>query len=469
MKCKYCGQELPEGVRLCPDCGKDNASVPEQEDAVIVPAEDMVLAGEPGAEEEVAASPEVKKMKRIAIASGCIAVLAVLALVLFFVLRAGGNSEAPTQPSSQTQPTKAPFEAVSYTVSDSDAIAKADVVVATLGDAKLTNGELQIYYQMQFVEFVQQYGMYLSYFGLDYKKPLDEQECALKEGYSWQQYFLETALEVWRGNQALAMQAKENNFQMASEYRQQLDALEGNMAEMAAEYGFDSADALLKAQCGANTTIADYRSYMETYFMGSLYYEQCYENLHQPTREELDAYFQANKEKLEANGIKQDGTYSIDVRHILIQAAGTENEDGTITFTDAEKAATAKAKAEEILNTWLENPTEEHFSELAKEHTADGNGDDGGLYEGVTPGQMVASFNDWCFDESRKAGDYGIVETRFGYHIMFFSQRGEEVWLTKTRSAYLQEEAQRLVNAALDAYEFEATYENIALVYVDMT
>jgi hypothetical protein len=33
---------------------------------------------------------------------------------------------------------------------------------------------------------------------------------------------------------------------------------------------------------------------------------------------------------------------------------------------------------------------------------------------------MVAPFEDWCYDESRKAGDYGIVETDFGYHIMFF-------------------------------------------------
>ena len=33
---------------------------------------------------------------------------------------------------------------------------------------------------------------------------------------------------------------------------------------------------------------------------------------------------------------------------------------------------------------------------------------------------MTAAFNDWCFDESRKPGDHGIVETSFGYHIMYF-------------------------------------------------
>ena len=33
---------------------------------------------------------------------------------------------------------------------------------------------------------------------------------------------------------------------------------------------------------------------------------------------------------------------------------------------------------------------------------------------------MVTEFNDWCFDESRKPGDHGIVETSYGYHLMYF-------------------------------------------------
>ena len=33
---------------------------------------------------------------------------------------------------------------------------------------------------------------------------------------------------------------------------------------------------------------------------------------------------------------------------------------------------------------------------------------------------MVTAFNDWCFEEGRKAGDYGIVETEFGHHLIYF-------------------------------------------------
>ena len=68
----------------------------------------------------------------------------------------------------------------------------------------------------------------------------------------------------------------------------------------------------------------------------------------------------------------------------------------------------------------------EHFAQLAEEHTADpGSASTGGLYEDIYPGQMVSAFNDWCFDESRQAGDSGIVQTDFGYHIMYFDSFSE--------------------------------------------
>ena len=33
---------------------------------------------------------------------------------------------------------------------------------------------------------------------------------------------------------------------------------------------------------------------------------------------------------------------------------------------------------------------------------------------------MVANFNDWCYDDARTAGETGIVETEYGYHVMYF-------------------------------------------------
>ena len=114
----------------------------------------------------------------------------------------------------------------------------------------------------------------------------------------------------------------------------------------------------------------------------------------------------------------------VNVRHILVtpeheHVEGEEHAEGE-TYSEEELAA-AKVTAEEILKEWKDGAaTEESFGELANAKSADGDGTTGGLYENVYPGQMVESFNDWSFDASRKTGDTGIVESSYGYHVMYF-------------------------------------------------
>lgn len=113
----------------------------------------------------------------------------------------------------------------------------------------------------------------------------------------------------------------------------------------------------------------------------------------------------------------------VNVRHILVSfEGGSTDTSGTTTYSDEEKAA-AKEQAEEILAQWQAgDATEDSFAALAVEKSSDpGSAESGGLYEEVYPGQMVTAFNDWCFDDSRKPGDTGIVESSYGYHIMYFS------------------------------------------------
>jgi hypothetical protein len=33
---------------------------------------------------------------------------------------------------------------------------------------------------------------------------------------------------------------------------------------------------------------------------------------------------------------------------------------------------------------------------------------------------MVSNFDAWCFEENRKAGDTGIIESEYGYHVMYY-------------------------------------------------
>lgn len=111
----------------------------------------------------------------------------------------------------------------------------------------------------------------------------------------------------------------------------------------------------------------------------------------------------------------------VNVRHILVKPVA--DEDGIIpesAWKDAEK------KAKEIYDGYLTGETtEDAFAELVNEYSEDpGSASNGGLYTDVYKGQMVAEFNDWCFDEARAVGDTDIVKTTYGYHIMYFSGKG---------------------------------------------
>lgn len=116
------------------------------------------------------------------------------------------------------------------------------------------------------------------------------------------------------------------------------------------------------------------------------------------------------------------------VRHILVEfQGGTEDDDGNVTYSEDEKN-TAKEAAEALLKQWQDGEaTEESFGELANKESDDNNGSvtNGGLYEDIYPGQMVEAFEEWCFAEGREAGDTGIIETEYGYHVMFYSSTDE--------------------------------------------
>ena len=133
----------------------------------------------------------------------------------------------------------------------------------------------------------------------------------------------------------------------------------------------------------------------------------------------------------------------VTVRHILSSfEGGTTDENGNTTYDLSEKQA-AMDELEAIQQEWLDNGgTVEAFEALAKEKTDDsGSKENGGLYEDVYPGQMVTAFNDWCFAEGRKAGDYEIVETEYGYHLIYFVSQNETTYREMLIEDTLRDEA----------------------------
>ena len=132
---------------------------------------------------------------------------------------------------------------------------------------------------------------------------------------------------------------------------------------------------------------------------------------------------------------------TIDVRHILVQVDTSGLDKESESYEADEKALwdEAKAEAEKILADWKAGEaTEESFGEMAAELSDDGA--DHGLYENVYKGQMVENFEDWCFDSARAVGDTGIVETPYGYHVMYFVGENAPYWQTQVENAKMNED-----------------------------
>lgn len=139
---------------------------------------------------------------------------------------------------------------------------------------------------------------------------------------------------------------------------------------------------------------------------------------------------------------------SADVRHILIATSHEDDpetadvDESQVPFTDEEIAA-AQAEAQRILDEFTSGEqTGERFGELAEQYSQDGRNEDGslaspgGLYEDVTPTtSFVPEFLDWIFAADRKAGDVGIVQTDYGFHVMYAESVEEAHWIVHAREA----------------------------------
>ena len=128
--------------------------------------------------------------------------------------------------------------------------------------------------------------------------------------------------------------------------------------------------------------------------------------------------------------------HAVSVRHILVDSEEKAN-DILKQYNDGEK-------------------TEDAFAALAVANSTDSNASSGGLYTNVYKGQMVSEFENWCFDSARQAGDVGIVQTSYGYHVMYFVGQSENpYWYDQAESSLKSDAYNEWYSAITDGVEAE--------------
>lgn len=405
-------------------------------------------------EKEVQMRAGMPTWKVVLITIACTALVCALVVAIVFgvksIIKANGGEQR-----------------TSYTVDDSAAQSMRENAAATVDGYTLTNGQLQIYYWMQFYDLVENNYDYAIANGLDVFSPLDGQKKSEQDG-TWQEFLLKNALELWHRYQTLAILAESSGMELDEQLQKGLDEIPAKLEEEAKNSGYASAEEMLHDQMGAGCNVDDYMTYLRTYYLGYQYFSQEFDKL-SPTDAQIEAYFAEHEQEFTTGGIKKDGSRLASVRHILLRPeGGTKDESGATTYTDEQWEA-CRVEAQALYDEWLAGKAdEESFSALAKEHSADSSASNGGLIANFESGRMAQEFNDWCFDENRANGDHALIKTKFGYHLMYFVDANDK-WYAYAKSSLLSELSNQMVEDALEEHPMTVIYENIGIAAVDIS
>ena len=314
---------------------------------------------------------------------------------------------------------------VSQTIT-SQGIMEKKTTALTIGTHELNNAELNYYYMDAVNNFYGNYGSYAAMFGLDPSKPLNEQISDETTGKTWADDFLDTAKNSARSVYALSDAAAAAGFALPEEEQTALDTAISNMEGYAVLYGYPSAKDYLKAVYGKGADMESYRAYLERNALAQAYQNHYAESLSY-SDEDLRA---AEKDNFDAYSSFSYNTYYLAASRFL--TGGTENEDGTTTYTDEETAASVAA-AEEAAKALTAEDVDSLEALDAAIAALDVNKDTEAVstaYDNTKFSSLNGTYADWLTDDSRKEGDVAYFanvttdedgkETTNGYYVVYF-------------------------------------------------
>ncbi|MBR6747593.1 MAG: peptidylprolyl isomerase [Clostridia bacterium] len=284
----------------------------------------------------------------------------------------------------------------------------------TVGDETYTPADFNFYYyssyQTIYNNLYSTYGDYVSMI-LDTSVPLDEQQYS--EDQTWADYIKESTVANIENVSMLNAEAAAAGFTLSAEQEEELAGLISGTYAAAEAYGF-SKNGYLQAVYGAGMNAAIYEANTRKAFIAETYAAQIAEGMTY-TAEELDAAYQADPNAYEYV------SYSI----YSINGAAAEGEDA-----DAAKAA-AKAEAESIIARLAAG---ENFADviydIVDEESKSYYEDDSATRTNNAPYANVSTlpYGDWLFDAERASGDAEIFEQTYGYTVVQFIEREDNLY-----------------------------------------
>lgn len=241
-----------------------------------------------------------------------------------------------------------------------------------VGDHNITTLEYTYYYNDAYSSYVSSYGSYLSYFGLDTSKPLDEQK--YDGELTWNDYFMQQAVTNIQSVYAMYDTAmKTEGFD--SDIQEELDAQMETLASGLTANKM-TVESYLQSAYGKAMTVEKYKEFAERQLVASKYYTYLQDE-YEPSQEELDKYYEENKATFTL------GTFKAETMKYTYESDATDKQKETAVNEAKEKA-------------------EKQLEDMSKVE----------LVKNYNVGSLNSVIKDWMMDEKRKEGDKAVLEDK---------------------------------------------------------
>ena len=262
-----------------------------------------------------------------------------------------------------------------------------------IGDQNIKQVEYNYYYSTIVNNFYAQNSNYLMYLGIDQQKPLDDQTCLYDSRMTWKDYFDQSTVPMIQAVKALNQDAVQNGFEydVTEDYNTYINNINTQI-----ESNNISKSLFYEKSFGEFATEERLEPYVKEYLTYQAYYKKLKED-QQVDEAQVKAEYEAHPENYD----------TIDY-HLYSMVADVE-DDAT-----EEELKTAMDQAEKQANEMVDRfKAGEDWRELCYEYASDEAKDnfdptseaDPTAITGANKTLISNNYNDWLYDESRKAND----------------------------------------------------------------
>ncbi|MCD8321640.1 MAG: peptidyl-prolyl cis-trans isomerase [Oscillospiraceae bacterium] len=285
----------------------------------------------------------------------------------------------------------------------------------TIDGTDYTVAQMNYYYSSSYISFYNNYYYYviLGYF-FDTSTSLADQEYS--DGYTWQDYFMDSAIDTMTEVQLLCNEAEAAGYVMDEDYQAEYEEALESIQTTWESNGYSNLEQYINLVYGKGVTYELVEQELYRTYYASSYAQSLYDGF-EYTTDELDEYYTENADSYDV----------IDYAYYYLSTSSSSDDEEE----EDEDAIDPDAVVEAIDGTDLDT-FEAYMSENYEAEVTSLS------YAGSS---LSSTYSEWLLDADREVGDATVIETdSASYIIMFLGRNDNSYYMTDFRHILIEAE-----------------------------